>query len=75
MKMFSIIVIALALAACEVNTTDNIDVSQDDIKYLKDGRTGLCFALTASRKSFSPNSSGIALANVPCNPSVLGLAR
>jgi hypothetical protein len=56
----------LGLSSCDVHNTDNIDIDTNAIRYVKDSRTGLCFALTASRKSFDANATGLGLTCVPC---------
>ena len=70
MKKVIIVIIALitvfAFSACEVNTSGNIDFNGSDIKYVKDSRTNLCYAVTASRKSFSTDATGLGLTLVPC---------
>ena len=71
MAMCAMTAIVTLTVACEANTSSNIDVESGDLKYIKDASTGLCFALTASRKSFDVNSTGIAMANVPCSEAVL----
>lgn len=37
------------------------------ITYVKDSRTGLCFALVASRKTGDTNQTGMGMSEVPCN--------
>jgi hypothetical protein len=74
-KILLVAIAALGLAACEVNTTGNIDFDANDVGYFKDNRTGLCFAAVASRKSFDANASGFGLTNVPCSDAVVALAR
>ena len=74
-KLLIMCVVVVSLAGCEANTSSNIDIAGEDILYMKDIRTGLCFALTASRKSFDVNSTGIAMANVPCSDEVLLLIK
>ena len=74
-KLLIICGIMVALTGCEANTSANIDIAGEDILYMKDTRTGLCFALTASRKSFDVNSTGIAMANVPCSDAVIVLVQ
>lgn len=59
-------VVIVTLTSCDVHNSDKIDIDTDAIKYVKDSRTGLCFALTASRKSFDANATGLGLTCVPC---------
>ena len=56
----------IALSSCDVHTSNNIDVDPTDITYVKDSRTGLCFGIVASRKSFSTDATGLGVTCVPC---------
>lgn len=58
---------AVLFTGCAVNTSGNIDFEADDIKYSKDSRTGLCFGVVASRKSFTASTTGLGLTCVPCD--------
>jgi len=58
---------AVLFAGCAVNTSSNVDFDGDDIKYVKDNRTGLCYGVTASRKSFTASTTGLGLTCVPCD--------
>jgi len=74
MKKFIILgIVVIGLAACDVNTSGNINFDADDISYFRDSRTGLCFAAVASHKSFNPYASGFGLTNVPCSDSIVAL--
>ena len=67
MKKILIALIAVfTFSACEVNTSSNIDFNGTDIKYVKDSRTNLCYAVIASRKSFSTDATGMGFTLVPC---------
>lgn len=65
-KVISIIMIGVLMSSCSVNTSGDINVDTDDLKYVKDSRTGLCFAMVASRKSFDTDATGLGLTCVPC---------
>jgi len=58
---------AVLFAGCGVNTSGNIDFDADDIQYEKDSRTGLCFGVVASRKSFNASTTGLGVTCVPCD--------
>jgi len=58
---------AVLFAGCSVNTSGNIDFDGKDIQYKKDSRTGLCFGIVASRKSFNTDATGLGLTCVPCD--------
>ena len=66
MKKLLLIFSVALLSACSVNTSGNIDVDTDDIKYVQDERTGLCFGMVASRKSFKTDATGLGFACVDC---------
>lgn len=57
---------AVLFIGCAVNTSGNVDFDANDIKYAKDTRTGLCFGVVASRKSFTASTTGLGLTCVPC---------
>lgn len=57
----------LLLGSCSVNTSGNVNIDADDIQYVKDDRTGLCFAIVASRKAMSTDATGLGMACVPCD--------
>ena len=76
MKNFKILLVlsaVLGLSACEVNTSSNIDFEAEDIKFVRHHGTDLCFALSASRKSWDTNATGLGLTTVPCSEKVLSL--
>jgi len=74
MKLFIALMLTVFMtASCGVRTTGSIDVDPTDLKYFQDKRTGLCFSIVASARSFSFASSGLGSTNVPCNEKVLGL--
>ena len=65
----------VGLTGCGVHTSGNININPNDIQYTQDGRTGLCYAFTASRRAGSPDTEGLGMTEVPCTPEVLRLAR
>lgn len=66
-KTLIILATIMLLTNCSVNNSDNIDIDANAIKYFKDYRTGICYAVTASRKSFDAHSTGLGLTCVPCD--------
>jgi hypothetical protein len=62
--------LVLLLAGCGVNTSSNIDVKGTDLRYFKDPRTDMCYAIVASRKTGSFDTTGLGLTNVECTPEV-----
>jgi len=65
-NLITILMIGVMMTSCSVNTTDNVDIDPKDIQYVKDNRTGLCFGIVASRKSFDTDATGLGLTCVPC---------
>jgi hypothetical protein len=59
-------VLLVFTVSCGVNSSGNINFNASDVKYVKDHRTNLCFAVTASRKAASLETSGFGLTCVPC---------
>jgi starvation-inducible outer membrane lipoprotein len=66
--------LALMLSACSINPSEFSDGTAKDLvaalKYAKDKRTGLCFAMVASRKTGNTDQTGLGFTNVPCTPEV-----
>lgn len=60
------VIIGATLTSCDVNTSGNIDINPSDVQYFKDGRTGLCFGVVASRKAGEASATGLGLTCVPC---------
>lgn len=65
-----LVALALTLAACG-GTSSNTSIDTDDIVYRQDTRTGLCFAFVGSGPAMSVQTTGIAMAQVPCTEKVL----
>lgn len=63
-------IILLAATSCDVNPSKISQKDAEDfaeqITYFKDNRTGLCFAIIATRKTASTDQNGIGLTMVPC---------
>jgi len=66
MKKLIVICVTLFLCSCSVNTSSNVNFKGEDLKYFKDNRTGLCFAVVASRKAASLETTGLGVTCVPC---------
>jgi hypothetical protein len=69
-KMFIILCLGFLIVSCDVqpskiSSSDAKDMAEK-ITYTKDERTGLCFAVIASRKALKANQSGLGLTVVPC---------
>ena len=58
------------VAGCSVNPSELDDKYAqgfaNKMKYAKDNKTGLCFAMVASRKTGYFNSTGLGVTMVPC---------
>ena len=71
MKYIIGLVLVLSLMSCDVNSskfgTDEAKTFVNNITYVKDTRTNLCFALIASRRTGSFSQSGMGISQVPCD--------
>jgi len=65
----------LLLTACGVSSSDNVNVDANDLTYIKDSRTGLCYAVVASRKAMSVDTTGLGFTMVTCNEKVMALIK
>ena len=73
--LFAVIVLTLCclgpLMGCSVNPSEFSNTQANDLAgrltYARDARTGLCFAMMASRKPFDTHQTGFAITNVPCS--------
>ena len=61
-----VLLLALACSGCTVNTSGRVDVDPHGFQYTRDDRTGLCFAVAASRRAATVETTGLGLAHVPC---------
>ncbi len=56
--------------ACDINPSkfgkEEAQSFTDSITYVKDSKTGMCFALVASRKTAVASQSGMGISEVPC---------
>ena len=67
MKRLGIILgLALMISGCDVHTSGGVEFDAEDITYGKDSRTGLCYGVVASRKSFTASPTGLGITCVPC---------
>jgi hypothetical protein len=69
---FAVIVCVAILAGCSVNPS-KVDKKyskefMDQVTYIKDQKTGLCFAIVATRMTGHTNQNGISWTWVPCEP-------
>ena len=71
MKKLFVLLTVLVLSACSVDASKVSDKTGQDIAnnitYIKDHKTGLCFAVVATSKAFEAEDSGLGMAWVPCN--------
>jgi len=73
-KGFALVVLFLGLSifflSCSVSASKfDPEKAKDfvaNMTYVKDERTGICFAMVASRKGGDTDQSGIGVAYVPC---------
>jgi len=61
----------LFISGCDVNPS-KVSASYakemaEKVTYTKDKRTGLCFAIIATRKTNSASQSGMGMTEVPCD--------
>lgn len=66
MKKLMILCVTLFLCSCSVRTPSNVNFKGEDLRYFKDNRTGLCFAVVVSRKVTSLEITGLGVTCVPC---------
>jgi len=70
-------IVLVALSACDVNPSefgnDEAKSAAKKLTYVQDKRTGLCFALIASRKTAHASQSGMGITHVPCGDKVMKL--
>ena len=70
MKKVLLAMVMLFALGCDVNPSKlgkrSMDGFVDSIAYVKDKKTGLCFAIVASRKTGDLNQTGLGLTHVPC---------
>lgn len=82
-KRFLFVLIAigmvLLMAGCDVNPSK---VSQkyanemgQKLTYTHDARTGLCYAMIATRKTGNGSQSGMGMTQVPCSKKVIALIK
>jgi len=62
-----VVVMSLALSSCSVNSSEIDNFDTNKISYYKDVRTGICYAVVASRKTGDMSESGLGMTVVPCD--------
>ena len=67
----SLAIASLCFVGCDVNPS-KVDAAYakkfiSKVTYVKDERTGLCFALVGTRETASTNQNGISWTWVPCD--------
>ena len=75
LKFLMVLPIFAFILGCGASTSGNITIDPKDLQYFQDPRTNLCFAIVGSGKYLDPDTTGVAMANVPCTDEVLQLAR
>ena len=67
---YLMLVLVVFMLGCEINPSkfgkDEAQLFANKITYVRDHRTGLCFAVVASRKTGSFDQSGMGISEVPC---------
>lgn len=71
MKLLFITVLVVFLSGCGVTTDTAVSIDTDDITYVKDSRTDLCFAFVGARKKIKVNPGSLGMSQVPCSEEVL----
>ena len=66
MKKLMVLCVTLFLCSCSVGSSSNVNFKAEDLVYDKDDRTGLCFAVVASRKAATLETTGLGVTCVPC---------
>ena len=66
MRIRYLVLLTGLLLGCGVKTTTKVNVDPQDLKYFKDHRTNLCFAIVASAPILSAGATGLGMTNVPC---------
>jgi len=72
-KLIAAVAVLSVLAGCGVNTSGNINFNANSLQYAQDDRTGLCFAIVASRKTGNIETTGLGMSEVPCTNEVISL--
>jgi len=69
-NLFLVVIVACLLVGCSVNPSEvTPDYAKSFISkatYVKDVRTGMCFAIVATRKTGDTSQNGISFTWVPC---------
>ena len=66
----AIVAVCAMIVGCSINPSkfseDQAQDLVDNLTYAKDSRTGLCFAMVASRKTGDTDQTGLGITHVPC---------
>lgn len=69
--LFVFILSSFCIVSCSVNPSEVTDGYAkkfvDKVKYIKDERTGLCYAIVATRETGNTDQNGISWTWVPCD--------
>ena len=72
-KLFPLLVLCLLLAGCTQNPSKmghSEAQAVDKLTYVKDTKTGVCYAVVASRGTGEAHQNGLSITYVPCTPEV-----
>ena len=66
---FLLLIIGLGVVRCKSSyrSTSEISISSEDIVYLRDQRTNLCFAILALQNPLGTKIREMTMASVPCD--------
>ena len=71
--VFCILSLFVILSISPVYTSSRVEFNSDEISYIRDSRTNLCYAYIAVSDFGLLKAKGIALTRVPCSEKVLSL--
>ena len=78
-RLLVVLVVVGMLMGCGVNpsqvSNDYANEMARKLTYTYDGRTNLCFAIIASRKTGSASQSGMGITEVPCTEAVKAMIK
>lgn len=70
-SLMTIAVICFFVVSCRINPSEVSDSYAKEfvekVKYIKDERTGICYAIVATRMAGSADQNGISWTWVPCD--------
>lgn len=71
MRFVIMLVVLFFVIGCDINPSkfghDEAMSFAENLTYVKDKRTGLCFAIVASRRTGDAEQSGMGITQVPCD--------